>query len=111
MISSEISRADFIALRPPDDMKQLDHQVPTALRVEIVHSPLCMLPVVPVITVEDVVDYNRSLAVFPLYRSLPRSMDIVQGLERNMLDRGWKVVAIENDGPGFIRVFGKEASS
>ena len=49
---------------------------------------------------------NGTLKVF-----LPRSMDIVQGLERNMLDRGWKVVAIENDGPGFIRVFGKEASS
>lgn len=46
---------------------------------------------------------NGTLKVF-----LPRSMDIVQGLERNMLDRGWKVVAIENDGHGFVRVFGKE---
>ena len=71
MISSEISRADFIAsLRPPDDMKQLDHQVPITVGIEIVYSPLCMLPVVPVITVEDVVDYDCSLAVFPLYRSL-----------------------------------------
>ena len=71
MISSEISRADFIMNpRPPDDMKQLDHQVPITVGIEIVHSPLCMLPAVPVITVEDVVDYNRSLAVFPLYRSL-----------------------------------------
>lgn len=39
---------------------------------------------------------------------LPKSMEVVQGLERNMLERGWKVVDIRNDGPNFIRTFSRD---